>query len=80
MGLLLTNSRAQMNKFLYGVLDLVKTECRNTILLRDLTISKLVTNAQQVEGDRISEKANDNKQARRTMTILSKNRVVEIAC
>ncbi|WMV54289.1 hypothetical protein MTR67_047674 [Solanum verrucosum] len=29
---MVADSRAQMNKFLYGVLDLVKTECRNIML------------------------------------------------
>ena len=41
-----------MNKFLYGVLDLVKTECRNVMLHGDMNISRLMTHAQQVEGDK----------------------------
>ena len=36
------DSRAQMNKFLYGVSDLVKIECKNTMLLGDMKISRLV--------------------------------------
>ena len=40
---IVADSRDQMNKFSYGVLDLVKTECINAILLRDMNISTLMT-------------------------------------
>ena len=49
--------RAQMNKFLYGVSDLVKTKCRNAMLLGDIKISRIMTHAKQVEGDKLREKA-----------------------
>ena len=58
-------SRAQMNKFLYGVSDLVKTECRNAMLLADMNISRLITHAQQVEGGKLTEQAKENKKARK---------------
>ena len=58
------DSRAQMVKLLYGVSDLVKTECRNAILLGDMNISRLMTHAQQVEGDKLREQAKENKKAR----------------
>ena len=54
------DSRAQMNRFLYGVSDLVKTECRIAMLLGDMNISRLMTHAQQVEGDKLSEHAKKN--------------------
>ena len=57
-------SRPQMNKFLYGVSDLVKTECRNAMLLGDMNISRLMTHAHEVEGDKLREQAKDNKKAR----------------
>ena len=44
-----------MNKFLYGVSDLVKTKCRNMMLLGDMNISRLMTHAQQVVGDKHME-------------------------
>ena len=47
--------KAHMNKFLYGVSNLVKTECRSVILLGDMNISRLMTHAQQVGGDKLRE-------------------------
>ncbi len=61
---MVADSWAQMNKFLYGVSDLVKTECRNAMLLENMKISRLMTHAQQVEGDKLRELAKDNKKAR----------------
>ena len=43
---MVADSRAQMNRFLYGVTDLVKTKCRNAMLLGDMNISRLMTHAQ----------------------------------
>ena len=43
---LVADSRAQMIKFLYGVPDLVKTKCKNAMLLGDMNISRLMTHAQ----------------------------------
>ncbi|KAK4737141.1 hypothetical protein R3W88_000838 [Solanum pinnatisectum] len=54
---------AQMKKFLYGISDLVKTECRNTMLLENMNISRIMTHAQQVGGDKLREQAKDNKKA-----------------
>ena len=52
-------SKALMNKFLYGVSDLVKTERKNAMLLEDMNISRLMTHARQVDGlsflDRVKE-------------------------
>ncbi|KAK4726764.1 hypothetical protein R3W88_031681 [Solanum pinnatisectum] len=53
-----------MNKFMYGVSDLMRTECRNAMLLEDMNISRLITHAQQVEGDKLREHAKKNKKAR----------------
>ena len=61
---MVSDSRTQINKFLYGVSDLVKTECRNSMLLGDMNISRLMTHAQQLEGDKLREQAKDNKKAR----------------
>ena len=61
---MVADSRAQMNKFLYGVLDLVKTECRNAILLGDMNISRIMTHAHYVQGDKLRAQAKENKKAR----------------
>ena len=53
-----------MNKFFYGVSDLVKIECRNAMLLGDMNISRLMTHAQQVEGYKLREQAKENKKVR----------------
>ena len=43
---MVADSRAKMNKFLYGVSDLVKIECTNAMLLGDMNIFRLMTHAQ----------------------------------
>ena len=70
---------AQINKFLYEVSYLVKTECRNAVLLGDMNISRLMIHAKQVGL------INLGKFLRRkiwlglgSMTILNRNLVVEI--
>ena len=60
---MVANSKAQMNQFFYGVSDLVKTECRNAMLL-GMNISRLMTHAQQVKGDKLREHAKENNKAR----------------
>ena len=50
---MVVDSRAQMNKFFYGVSNLVKAECRNAMLLGDMNIYRLMTHAQQVEGNKL---------------------------
>jgi len=60
---MVADPRAHMIKFLFRVSDLVRTECRNTMLLEDMTISRISTHAQQVEGDKLRKQAKDNKKA-----------------
>ena len=52
---MVADSRAYRNIFLYGVSNLVKTKCRNTIVLGDMNISRIMTHAQQVKGDKLRE-------------------------
>ena len=61
---MVADSRAQMNKFLYGVSDLLKIECRNAMLLKDMNISRLMTHAQQVEGYKIKEHGKENNKSK----------------
>ena len=53
-----------MNKFLYKVSDLVKTECRNAMLLGDMNIYMIMTHAQQVEGYTLREYGKENKMSK----------------
>ena len=61
---MVADSKDLMNKFLYGVSNLVKTECKNAMLLGDKNLSRLMNHDQQVEGDKLREQANENKKAR----------------
>ena len=61
---MVANSRAQMNNSLNEMSNLVKTECRNAMLLGDMNTSRLMTHDQQVEGDKLREQDKDNKKAR----------------
>ena len=53
-----------MNKYLYGVSDLGKSECKNSMLLGDMDISRMMTYAQEVERDKLREQAKENNKAR----------------
>ncbi|TMX01487.1 hypothetical protein EJD97_024417 [Solanum chilense] len=55
-------SIAQMNSFMYVVLDLVKIVCRNSMLLENMRIFWLMNYAQQVEGDNLREYANGGQE------------------
>ena len=61
---MVADSKTQMNKFLYGVSNSVKTECRNAMLLGYMNVFRLITHAQQVEGDKLRKQAKENKKAR----------------
>ena len=76
---MVSNSRAQMNKFLYGVSDQVKRECRSSMLLGDINISSLMTHAQQVESEKYMERLSILRRiGLGTITILNRNWVVKI--
>ena len=49
---MVVNSTDQISKFLYGVSDLVITEYINAMFLGDMNISRRMTHAQKVEGDK----------------------------
>ena len=61
---MVAHSRAQMNKFLCGVPNLVKIEYRNAMFFGDMNITRLMTHAQQVEGDIHREQAKENNKDR----------------
>ncbi|XP_069146940.1 uncharacterized protein [Solanum lycopersicum] len=61
---MVADSIAQMNKLIYGVSDLVKIKRENTMLLGDMNIYRLMTHAQQVEGDKLMKQSKENKKPR----------------
>ncbi|WMV19103.1 hypothetical protein MTR67_012488 [Solanum verrucosum] len=61
--------RVQVSKFLFGVSDLVKIECRNAMLLEDMNISRLMTHAQQVERDKFKEQRENQQEVADTLRI-----------
>ena len=61
---MVADSMDKMNKFLYGVSNLGKIECKNSMLPGDINISRLMTQAQQVEGNNLKKHAKENKKAR----------------
>lgn len=56
--------RSKISKFLFGVFDLVKTECMNAIMLKDTNIYRQMSHAQHVKEDMLTKMAKDNKKAR----------------
>ncbi|WMV29803.1 hypothetical protein MTR67_023188 [Solanum verrucosum] len=62
---MVTDPRAQIFKFLFGVSNLVKTEWKNYILLWDMDISRIMTHAQQVDRGKLREMANDKKKGQK---------------
>ena len=78
---MVADSRASIKKFLYGVSDLVKTECRSVMLLGYINMSSLIMNDQKVEGDKLREQDKENKKSKTGNYDYShRNRVMEIAC
>ena len=46
---LLSNHRDEMSRFVTGVADLVKEECRTIMINDDMTLSRLMVYAQSIE-------------------------------
>ena len=61
---LVSNSRDEMSRFVNGVSDLVKKECRTTMLHGDMNISRLVVYAQSIEESKMTRVRKDLKRGR----------------
>ncbi|MDV3192320.1 MAG: hypothetical protein Q8853_02630 [Candidatus Phytoplasma australasiaticum] len=53
---LVANPRTRMNKFMLGVSNLVNEECRTTMLISDMDLSRLMTYAEQLEGKKLRKR------------------------
>ena len=58
---MIDNPRDRMNKFLLGVSILVEKECRMTILLNDMDISRIMVYAQQIKKSKIRDIRQEGK-------------------
>ncbi|TMX03449.1 hypothetical protein EJD97_016258 [Solanum chilense] len=61
---MVANPRSRMNKFLMGVSRLVEKECRTTMPLNDMDISRLMVYAQQIKESKTSEIRKEGKSPR----------------
>ena len=61
---MVTNPRARMNKFVMGVSRLVEKECRMTMLLNDMGISRLMVYTQKIKESKIREIRQEGKRPR----------------
>ena len=50
-----------MSKFLFSVSNLIKSKCRNDILLADMDTSKLMSHGPHVKGYKLREMSKDIK-------------------
>jgi len=59
-----SNSTDEMSRFVTGISDLVKEECRTTMLHGDMNISRLVVYAQSIEESKMTRVRKDLKRGR----------------
>lgn len=61
---LVSNPKDEMNTFVTGIADLLKDECRTTMLHNDMNISRLMVYAQYIEESKLSRITRNLKRAR----------------
>ncbi|XP_049348209.1 uncharacterized protein LOC125812780 [Solanum verrucosum] len=61
---MVADSRAKMSRFLMGLSYMVEKECRTTIILHDMNISRLMVYAQQIEELIIKGKSREVKKVK----------------
>lgn len=55
---------ARISKFMSRVLNNMVKQCRTTMLVKEMDLSRLIVHAQQIEKEKLKKKKRNNKKAR----------------
>lgn len=58
---MVVDSRSRISKFVSKVSEMMVKECRTTMLIKDIGISRLMIHVQQIEEEKLKDKARESK-------------------